>query len=131
MDVLTSVLTALEPLADFTDALSGDLYVTVSYIKPTLKFIENASEAARDDTNLTADLKARVQADFQKCYTSETAQTILNTTTWLDPQYKTEYLTEEGGKNASENKKEQMMAIKLASDVLSNTADSTDQATDN
>ena len=73
IDVLTSVLTALEPLADFTDVLSGDLYVTVSSIKPTLKFIENASEAAHDDTNLTPDLKARVQADFQKCYTSETA----------------------------------------------------------
>ena len=115
IDVLTSVRTALEPLA----------------IKPTLKFIENASEATRDYTNLTADLKARVQADFQKRYTSEAAQTILNTTTWLDPRYKTEYLTEDGSKNASENIKEQMMAIDLASNALSNTTNSTDDATDN
>ncbi len=28
IDVLTSVRTALEPLADFTDALSGDSYVS-------------------------------------------------------------------------------------------------------
>ncbi len=105
--------------------------MSVSSIKTTLKFIKSASDAACDDTNLTADLKARVQADFQKRYTSEAAQTILNMTTWLDPRYKTEYLTEDGGKNASENIKEQMMAIDLASNALSNTADSTDDATDN
>ena len=118
-------------MSDFTDALSGDSYVTVSSIKPTLSFIENASEAAQDDTNLTIDLKAKVQANFEKRYTSEAAQTILNTATWLDPRYKTEYLSEEGGRDASENLKEQMMAIKLASDTLNNPAnlpDATDDA---
>ncbi len=57
LDVLTSVCTTLEQLVDSTDMLSGDSYVTVSLTKPTLKFIENASEAAHDDTNMTADLK--------------------------------------------------------------------------
>lgn len=131
IDVLKSVRTALEPLADFTDALSGDSYVTISSIKPTLSFIENASKAADDDTTLTADLKAKVQVDFEKRYTSEAAQTILNTATWLEPRYKTEYLTEEGRRSAAENIKEQMMAIELASDALNNTPESTDDATDN
>ena len=131
LDVLTSVRSTLEPLADFTDALSGDSYVTVSSVKPTLSFIENASKATHDDTNLTAELKAKVQADFETRYTSETAQTILNTATWLDPRYKTEYLTEEDRRNASQNVKGEMMGIDVESDALDNTPDSTDDASDN
>ncbi|XP_016340495.1 zinc finger BED domain-containing protein 1-like [Sinocyclocheilus anshuiensis] len=34
IDVLESVCKALNPLADFTDALSGEEYVSVSYLKP-------------------------------------------------------------------------------------------------
>ena len=117
LDVLTSVCGALEPLADFTGVLSGDSYVTVSSVKPTLSFIGNASKATHDDTNLTAELKAKVQADFETRYTSKTAQTILNTATWLDPRYKTEYLTEEDRRNASQNVKGEMTGINVESDL--------------
>ena len=121
----------MEPLADFIDVLSGDSYATVSSVKPTLSFIENASKATHDDTNLIAELKAKVQADFETRYTSETAQTILNTATWLDPRSKTEYLTEEDRRNASQNVKGEMMGIDVESDALNNTPDSTDDASDN
>ena len=131
IDVLTSVHSALEPLADLTDVLSGDTYVTVSSVKPTISFIANASKATHDDTNLTAELKAKVQANFETRYTSETAQTILNTATWLDPRYKTEYLTEEDRRNASQNIKGEMMGIDVESDALDNTPDSTDNASYN
>jgi hypothetical protein len=116
IDVLKSLHKALEPMADFTDALSGDSYVTVSSIKPTLRFIENASTAEPDDTRLTADVKAKIQENFKKRYTSDTAQTILNTTTWLDPRYKTEYLCEEGAKNAAENIKREILELELANE---------------
>lgn len=76
---------ALEPMADFTDALSGDSYVTIGSIKCTLRFIKNASKEEADDTRLTADVKAKIQENFKKRDTSDTAQTILNTSTWLDP----------------------------------------------
>ena len=131
LDVLASVHSALEPLADFTDVLLGDSYVTVSSVKPTLSFIENASKATHNDTNLTAELKAKVQADFETHYTSETAQTFLNTATWLDPRYKIEYLTEEDRRNASQNVKGEIMGINVESDALDNTPDSTDDANDN
>ena len=62
-----------------------------------------ASKAETDDMRLTADIKAKIQENFKKCYTSDTAQTILNTSTWSDPHYKTKYLSEEEAKNATEN----------------------------
>ena len=107
------------------DALSGDSYVTVSSIKPTLRF-ENASTAEPDDTRLTADVKAKIQENFKKRYTSDTAQTILNTTTWLDPQYKTEYLYEEGAKNAAENIKREILELELANERSSENRGDTD-----
>jgi hypothetical protein len=100
IDVLTSVHKAL-----------GDLYVTVSSIKPTLSFIKEATMATDDDTSLTADLKATIKADFQKRYTGDVAQTLQNTATWLDPRYKTAYLTEEECRNAANKIKEEMIAF--------------------
>ncbi len=78
IDVLTSLHKALEPFADFTDALSGDSYVTISSIKPTLSFINDATMAADDDTSLTVDLKANIRADFKKRYTSDVTQALQN-----------------------------------------------------
>lgn len=37
IDVLESVSKKLGPLLDFTDALSGEDYVNVSYVKPVLQ----------------------------------------------------------------------------------------------
>ena len=37
IDVLESVNKALAPLKEFTDIMSGEMYVTVSAIKPILK----------------------------------------------------------------------------------------------
>ncbi len=36
LDVLESINQALQPLQEFTDALSGESYVSVSYVKPVL-----------------------------------------------------------------------------------------------
>ena len=72
IDVLKSLHKALEPMADFTDTLSGDSYVTVSSIKPTLRFIENASTAEPDDTRLTAS-----QPKFKKTLRNATQVTKL------------------------------------------------------
>lgn len=40
IDVLESVKKALSPLRDFTDALSGENYVSVSYLKPMLHLLK-------------------------------------------------------------------------------------------
>ena len=114
-------------MADFTDALSGDSYVTVSSIKPTLSFIKDATMATDDDTrSLTEDLKASIRADFQKRYTSDVTQTLQNTATWLDPRYKTAYLIDEECTNATEKIKEEM--ITLQAERAGDAADAPDEA---
>ncbi|XP_038162089.1 E3 SUMO-protein ligase ZBED1-like [Cyprinodon tularosa] len=53
-DVLESVNNALGPLQEFTDALSGEDYVSVSYLKPVLHLLRTATLAVTDqDTDLT------------------------------------------------------------------------------
>ena len=71
-------------------------YVTVSSIKPTLHR-RYVSSAEPDVMRLTADVKAKIQENFKKCYANDTTQTVLNTSTWLNARYKTE--------NAAENMK--------------------------
>ena len=41
LDVLESMNKALSPLMEFTDALSGELYTSVSYLKPVLHLFNN------------------------------------------------------------------------------------------
>ncbi len=47
-DVLESISRTLGPLLEFTDALSGEDYVSVSYIKPVLHLFNNTVLAAAD-----------------------------------------------------------------------------------
>ncbi len=57
VEVLEAVSKALGPLLEFTDALSGELLVTVSYLKPVLSLFNTEVLAVRsDDTDLTKKL---------------------------------------------------------------------------
>lgn len=42
LEVLESVHKALKPLLEFTDAVSGESYVTVSYVKPVLRLFQSS-----------------------------------------------------------------------------------------
>ena len=42
-DVLESINNALGPLQEFTDALSGEAYVSVSYLKPVLHLLRTST----------------------------------------------------------------------------------------
>lgn len=59
--VLESINAAMKPLADFTDILSGEKYVTVSsWIKPVLELIkDDLLSPGPDDTALTASIKKK------------------------------------------------------------------------
>ncbi len=53
-DVLESVSKALGPLQEFTDALSSENYISVSYVKPVLHLLNTNILAVEDeDTDLT------------------------------------------------------------------------------
>lgn len=51
MDVLTSIHKALHPLQEFTDALSGEEYVSISYLKPVLHHLERCRRYTVDQVN--------------------------------------------------------------------------------
>ncbi len=58
IDVLESVSKTLGPLLDFTDALSGEDYVSVSYVKPVIHLFNNSMLLMHEeDTDLTKTLK--------------------------------------------------------------------------
>ena len=64
-DVMSSIMKALKPLKDMTDALCGEQSVTISAVLPLLEDItSNLLMPTDDDTNLTKEMKQRVQADW-------------------------------------------------------------------
>lgn len=54
LDVLESINQALQPMQEFTDALSGESYASVSYVKPVLHLMNTSVLAAKEeDSDLT------------------------------------------------------------------------------
>lgn len=65
VDVLESVSKALSPLLEFTDALSGEQVVTISYLKPVLSLFNSEVLAVKsDDTDLTKKKKKKSRKPF-------------------------------------------------------------------
>lgn len=94
LDVLESVNKALSPLQDFTDALSGESYVSISYLKPVLHLLNTSVLAEEsEDTDLTKSLKAKILNYLNNKY--EATQDLMNMTTFLDPRFRTQYISAE------------------------------------
>ena len=56
--VLESVNAALSPVAEFTDFMSGETYVSISAIKPLMRHLESILLEKKDDkSELTRDIK--------------------------------------------------------------------------
>lgn len=54
IDVLEAISKSLSPLVEFTDALSGEKYVSVSFVKPVLHLFNTSILAVEEeDTDLT------------------------------------------------------------------------------
>ncbi len=61
LDVLESINQALQPLQEFTDALSGQRYVSVSYVKLVLHLRNTSILAAKEeDSDLTKSIKMKI-----------------------------------------------------------------------
>ncbi|XP_039519610.1 E3 SUMO-protein ligase ZBED1-like [Pimephales promelas] len=95
-DVLESVSKALGPLQEFTDALSSENYISVSYVKPVLHLLNTKILAVKDeDTDLTKTIKSKILNYINKHYEDETTQELLDIATFLDPRFKTNYTDED------------------------------------
>ena len=90
LEVLESINKALAPLADFTDILSGEKYVTFSTLVPLLEHItDDILCEDEEDTTLIADIKQQI---ITNKYEDAEFKQLLYTASFLDPRFKTEYI---------------------------------------
>ncbi|KAJ8333455.1 hypothetical protein SKAU_G00414630 [Synaphobranchus kaupii] len=96
LDALESVNQALQPLKEFTDALSGESYVSVSYVKPVLHLMKTSVLAEKeDDTDLTKSIKVKVLDYMNTKYDDPATQEHLDITRFMDPRFKDSYISSE------------------------------------
>ena len=96
IDVLEAIEKALSPVADFTDILSAENYVTVSTVVPMMHLLSSEIMAPKEeDVELSSDIKQRLVEYLEGKYTDDegraTHVVLLHVTTLLDPRFKTEY----------------------------------------
>lgn len=95
-DVLESINNALGPLQGFTDALSGEAYVSVSYLKSVLHLLKTSTlTESEEDTDLSKEIKSRALVYIEDKYSDPATLELLDITSFLDPRFKTDYISAE------------------------------------
>ncbi|XP_056111044.1 E3 SUMO-protein ligase ZBED1-like [Rhinichthys klamathensis goyatoka] len=93
IEVLESVNKAIKPLQEFTDALSGEAYVSVSYIKPVLHlFKNNLLQPEEEDTELTKTIKRNIMQYLDDKYSDPVKNELLDMSSLMDPRFRTTYI---------------------------------------
>ena len=93
IEVLEALNAVLDPLATFTDTLSGETQVTVSCIKPILYILQSDVCAEQSsDTQLTSDIKQRVLGYMAKSYSDPKIEELINIASYVDPRFMADYL---------------------------------------
>lgn len=93
-DVLQSIHKALHPLLEFTDALSGEEYVSISYLKPVLHLLATSVLAEdAEDTDLTRSIKSKVLTYLNEKYSNICTQELLDVASFMDPRFKVQYIS--------------------------------------
>lgn len=94
IDVLESVSKTLGPLLDFTDALSGEDYVSVSYVKPVLHLFNTSMLLMQEeDTDLTKSLKKEILCYINVKYKDDATQELLDVASCMDPRFKMDFIS--------------------------------------
>lgn len=96
--VLESVSKSLSPLLEFTDTLSGEEYVSVSYLKPVLHLFNTTLLAPEEDdeeeeTELTKSINTKILDYLNKKYEDPGTQELLDMASFLDPRFRMEYVS--------------------------------------
>ena len=108
--VLESVNAALSPVAEFTDFMSGEKYVSISAIKPLMRHLERVLleekedesdltnlerillEEKEDESDLTKNIKQQIFEYMDSKYNDTSTDDLLNLCTFLDPRFKFDYI---------------------------------------
>nr|XP_054591852.1 E3 SUMO-protein ligase ZBED1-like [Nothobranchius furzeri] len=93
IEVLESVNKAVKALQDFTDALSGEMYVSVSYIKPVIHLFKTSLLQPEDnDTELTKTTKSNILGYLVNKYSNPVKDELLDMASLMDPRFRTSYI---------------------------------------
>ncbi|XP_056118286.1 E3 SUMO-protein ligase ZBED1-like [Rhinichthys klamathensis goyatoka] len=94
LEVLDATNKAIKPLQDFTDALSGESYVSVSYIKPVLHLFKTSLlQREEKDVDLTATIKRNIMCYLEQKYSDPENDELLDMASLMDPRFRTTYIT--------------------------------------
>lgn len=89
--VLEAVRDGLKPVAEFTDILSAENYVTVSSLLPMLQLTKDILKEEETDVEMTAGIKRRILEKLNSKYDDSTLQ-LMRKSTLLDPRYKGDHI---------------------------------------
>ncbi|XP_074543295.1 E3 SUMO-protein ligase ZBED1-like [Halichoeres trimaculatus] len=110
LEVLESVNKALSPFQEFTDALSDENHVSISYLRPVLHLFNTSMLAEKGgDTDLTKSLKGKILNYLNTKY--EESKELLNMTSFLDPRFRTQYFSMEETQTIRERVTSELMQI--------------------
>ncbi|XP_051962423.1 E3 SUMO-protein ligase ZBED1-like [Xyrauchen texanus] len=115
IEVLEVINKTLTPLADFTDALSGEQYVTISSVKPVLHLFETMMAVQEDDTGLARSIKSKILHYLKEKYSDPHTQELLDIATVLDPRFKLNYVSEDNKVSVKDRLKNEMTSIGMQS----------------
>lgn len=94
IEVLEAIQRALKPLQDFTDALSGEEYVTLSYIRPVLHLFNSSLLAPEEgDSELTKSIKHTILTYLNEKYSEPSTSDLLDIASFIDPRYRGKYVS--------------------------------------
>ncbi|CAL9695097.1 unnamed protein product [Knipowitschia caucasica] len=94
IEVLEAIQKALKPLQDFTDAFSGEAYVTLSYVRPVLHLFNNRLMASEEgDSELCKSIKTKVVDYLNNKYADPTTSDLLDIASLLDPRFRAKYIS--------------------------------------
>ncbi|XP_040278097.1 E3 SUMO-protein ligase ZBED1-like [Bufo bufo] len=98
IDVLESMNKTLSPLLEFTDALSGEEYVSVSTVKPVLHLLNTTVLPLADDdidTELTKDMKTAILKYLNEKYSDVATDDLLDMASLVDPRFRSSYIADD------------------------------------
>ena len=94
--VIESIVGALKPVADFTEALAAEKQVTASSLKPMLDHLNTEALVANEgDTTLKTDIQNKIKQYMNTKYDNDNTRELTSLATILVPRLKSNYCTEE------------------------------------
>ena len=107
--VLESFNSALEPLAELTDIMSGSKYVAASCLNAMLQRLEKqilaivrSDDEPEPETLLSNQLRQNILEDLLPRYKSKDTIQLLNLASFLDPRFKATCLTQASSEDSEE-----------------------------